>query len=628
VRETGFFRIIFPYRDIPFNLVFMAGRIPQAFIDELLTRTDIIDVIESRVPLKKAGREYKACCPFHDEKTPSFTVSQVKQFYHCFGCGEHGSAITFLMNYEHMEFVEAVEELAQRAGLEVPHETAGKTHSGPSTQPRYALLEKVSAWYREQLRSHPQAKRAVEYLKQRGLTGEIAARFNIGYAPPGWENLSGALGKEKTGKGNGLEAGQGQASTRTLLLELGLTVKREGGEGAYDRFRDRIMFPIRDRRGRTIAFGGRVLDDATPKYMNSPESVVFHKGQELYGLYEARKAVRQLVRIVVVEGYMDVVALAQFGIGYAVATLGTATTREHLERLYRTVPEVVFCFDGDRAGRDAAWRALENTLPVLRDGREARFLFLPEGEDPDSLIRKIGSEGFEAQLAEAGHLSDFLFERLSGPLDLDSLDGRARLVNEARPLLASLPDGMFRQLMVERLAALAHTHIDSLTGHLDRPMTPAPAPRPSTPPSRRPGEAAGKSAVRMAIEILLYQPDLAGQLDDTEFLSQCDLAGVPLLLELLGLLQQHPGLNTGAILEHWREREAGRFLHRLAEWSPGVEAPELLPDLRGCLNEIQRQFIDLRIKFLSEEERHRRLSEAERREYGDLLVKSHNFRQV
>jgi DNA primase len=512
-----------------------------------------------------------------------------------------------------MEFVEAVEELAHRAGLEVPRESGGETRSGPSTQPHYALLEKVSAWYREQLRSHPQANRAVEYLKQRGLTGEIAARFDIGYAPPGWENLAGALGSN--------------ASTRKLLLELGLTVQREGKEGAYDRFRDRVMFPIHDRRGRTIGFGGRVLDDATPKYMNSPESPVFHKGQELYGLYEARKAVRQLDRILVVEGYMDVVALAQFGIGYAVATLGTATTREHLERLYRTVPEVVFCFDGDRAGRDAAWRALENALPVLRDGREARFQFLPEGEDPDSLIRKIGREGFEAQLAKATHLSDFFFERLSGELDIDSIDGRARLVNVARPLLASLPDGMFRQLMIERLAELAHTRSDSLAGHLDRPATPGQAPQPGAPP-HRPAAAAGKSAVRKAIEILLYQPDLAVRIGNTDFLKQCDLPGVSLLMELLEQLQQHPGLNTGAVLEHWREREEGRFLHRLAQWSPDVDMPELLPDLHGHLNEIQRQFIDMRINFLSEAERHRRLSEAERREYGDLLVKSHTFRQV
>jgi DNA primase len=587
----------------------MAGRIPQTFIDELLTRTDIVDIIETRVPLKKAGREYKACCPFHNEKTPSFTVSQVKQFYHCFGCGEHGTAISFLMNYEHMEFVEAVEELAHRAGLEVPHEE-GNVRSGPSTQPHYALLEKISAWYQEQLRSHPQAGNAVEYLKQRGLTGEIAARFGIGFAPPGWENLPAAAGDD--------------ATTRKQLLELGLTVQREGKEGAYDRFRDRIMFPIRDRRGRTIGFGGRVLDDSTPKYMNSPESPVFHKGQELYGLFEARKAVRQLDRILVVEGYMDVVALAQFGVGYAVATLGTATTREHLERLYRTVPEVVFCFDGDRAGRDAAWRALEHALPVLRDGREARFLFLPDGEDPDTQIRKIGRETFEQHISSATHLSDFFFDRMSGQLDIDSIDGRARLVNEAKPLLAKLPDSMFRQLMVERLAELAHTRADSLSEHLEQ--SPAPEPPPAR-PARRPATSGGKSVVRRAIEILLYQPDLAQAVGDTTFLQQCDLPGVTLLTELLSLLQQRPGLNTAALLEHWRDREEGRFLDRLAAWSPDVETPELLPDLQGYLNEIQRQFIDIRINYLSNEEQQRRLSEPERREYGELLVKSHTFRQ-
>ena len=602
----------------------MAGRIPQAFIDELLTRTDIVDIIESRIPLKKAGREYKACCPFHTEKTPSFTVSPVKQFYHCFGCGEHGTAITFLMNYEHMDFVEAIEELARNAGLDVPHEGGGDTRGGPSTQPHYALLEKVSSWYQEQLRSHPQAGRAVDYLKQRGLSGEIAARFNIGYAPPGWENLAGAIGAEKVRPGNGREAGLGHAATRKLLLELGLTIQREGSTGSYDRFRDRIQFPIRDRRGRTIGFGGRVLDDGTPKYLNSPESPVFHKGQELYGLFEARKAVRRLERILVVEGYMDVVALAQYGIAYAVATLGTATTPEHLERLYRTVPEVVFCFDGDRAGREAAWRALENALPVLRDGREARFLFLPEGEDPDSLIRKIGHTGFEDLIARATHLSDFFFERLTAELDIDSIDGRARLVSTARPLLARLPDGMFRQLMIERLAELAHTRVDSLAGHLDRPASP---PEPAAAQSRPGADVAGKSAVRRAIELLLYQPDLANEVDDSGFLQQCDTPGVPLLVELLNLLRQHPGLNTAAVLEHWREREEGSILQRLAQWSPGVDTPDLLPDLRGYLNEIIRQFIDKRINILSEAEKTRGLNAAERREYGELLQKSHAFRQ-
>jgi len=588
----------------------MAGRIPQSFIDELLARTDIVDVIDARVPLKKAGREYKACCPFHNEKTPSFTVSQVKQFYHCFGCGQHGTAITFLMDYEHMEFVEAIEELARRAGLEVPRE-AGEA-AGPSTLPHYALLERVSGWYQEQLRSHPQAARAVDYLKQRGLTGEIAARFDIGYAPPGWENLATALNAD--------------TATHKLLLELGLTIQRDDGKGAYDRFRERVMFPIHDRRGRTVGFGGRVLDNGTPKYMNSPESAVFHKGQELYGLFEARKAVRNLDRILVVEGYMDVVALAQFDINYAVATLGTATTAEHLERLFRAVPEVVFCFDGDRAGRDAAWRALENTLPVLKDGREARFLFLPEGEDPDSLVRKIGKEAFEAQLAGATHLSEFFYDRLSTTLDTGSIDGRARLVALARPLLARLPDGMFRQLMTERLAELAHTSSRAVTSQLDLP---GPEAAPPPPAARQAGtHQGGKSPVRDAISLLLYRPALAREVGELPFDEPVDVPGVALLQELLKLLQQQPLATSGAVLEHWRGREEARFLARLAEWSPVREDLDLLSDLRGLLAQIQRQHIQQRIDALNISDKLQGLNETERQEYRDLHSRLHALRQA
>lgn len=589
----------------------MFGRIPQSFIDEVLNRTDIVEVIDTRVPLKKAGREFKACCPFHDEKTPSFTVSQVKQFYHCFGCGANGTAISFLMDYEHMEFVEAIEELARRAGLEVPKETSGKQVQAPSTLPHYALLERVADYYQEQLRSHPQASRAVNYLKQRGLTGDVAARFNIGYAPPGWENLATALNADNT--------------VRKQLLELGLTVERDKGDGAYDRFRDRIQFPIRDRRGRTIGFGGRVLDDSTPKYLNSSESPAFHKGQELYGLFEARRAVRKLERILVVEGYMDVVALAQFDINYAVATLGTATTHEHLERLFRTVPEVVFCFDGDRAGREAAWRALENTLPVLRDGREARFLFLPDGEDPDSLVRKTGKQELEQQLASATHLSEFFFERLTSQLDINSIDGRARLITDAKPLLGKLPDSTFQQLMIEQLAALAQTTAERIAGRLEmpRPETTTAAP-PQAPPVR---PSAGKSPVRQALELLLYQPSLAVEIQQPDFLQHCDVAGVPLLIEVLDLLQQQPGLSTGAVLEHWREREESRFLSKLAHWNPPLDDLELLADLQGHLNEIQRQYIENRIDFLGSEQSHRQLSRAEKQEYGELLIQSHKVRQ-
>src|SRR5210317_1706727 len=394
----------------------MAGRIPQSFIDELLNRVDIVDLIDARLQLKKAGREYQACCPFHNEKTPSFTVSPGKQFYHCFGCGAHGSAISFLMEYDNLAFPEAIEELARSVGMEVPRESGSQAPQAEQQRTdHYALLERVDHFYRSQLRQHAQADKAVAYLKDRGLSGEIAQTFGLGYAPPGWDSLLKQFGDPES---------------QRLATELGLLVEKDDG-GRYDRFRD--------RRGRCIGFGGRVLGDEKPKYMNSPESPVFHKGRELYGLFEARKANQKLERLLVVEGYMDVVALAQFGLTNAVATLGTATTPEHLERLYRTVSEVVFCFDGDAAGRRAAWRALENALPVLRDGREARFLFLPEGEDPDSLVRRIGAETFRKKTVESVPLSRFFYESLSQQVDTDSVDGRARLVELAKPLLQKLP---------------------------------------------------------------------------------------------------------------------------------------------------------------------------------------------
>ena len=578
----------------------MAGRIPQSFIDELLTRTDIVDVIDSRVQLKKAGREYKACCPFHNEKTPSFTVSQVKQFYHCFGCGAHGTAISFLMEYEHMGFVEAVEELAHMAGLEVPHEAIADNTAAAASRPLYDLLDTVADYYQQQLRSHPQAQRAVDYLKQRGLTGEVAARFGIGFAPPGWDNLATTFGRDKPG--------------RKALLDTGLAIERSDGSGIYDRFRDRIQFPIHDRRGRTVGFGGRVLGDDTPKYLNSPESAVFHKGSELYGLYEARKAMRQLERILVVEGYMDVVALAQFDINYAVATLGTATTPEHLERIFRTVPEVIFCFDGDRAGRAAAWRALENTLPVLRDGREARFLFLPEGEDPDTLVRKIGREAFEDRVTHATHLSDFLFDHLSDSLDLDSIDGRARLVDLARPLLARLPDGIFHQLLLERLAEIAGTDPTRLSSRLDRPVADAPTPARKAAP-----QAGAESPVRGAIAMLLHQPGLAGEIRGIHFREPAALPGVALLQELLELLWQQPKLNTGALLEHWRGRDEGRHLEKLAQWRPLIEDLDLAAEFRGHIDRIQQLLAETRISTLLDIERERLLNNEEKQELKSLL---------
>ena len=357
----------------------MAGRIPPSFIDDLLARIDIVDLIGQRIALRKAGKDFQARCPFHDERTPSFTVSPDKQFYHCFGCGAHGTAIGFLMEHDRLAFREAVEELAQRVGLVIPSD-GEPIRTGPDQGPLYQVLEQAAELYRQQLRSHPEAARAVDYLKGRGLTGEIAARYGLGYAPSGWDFLLSRLGRDPAG--------------RQRLLQAGLITDQDGK--SYDRLRERIVFPIRDRRGRVIGFGGRVLGDGKPKYLNSPETPVFHKGRELYGLYEAQKARRKLERLLVVEGYMDVIALAQFGIDYAVATLGTATTPEHLQLLLRSAPELVFCFDGDRAGRDAAWKALQTALPLATGNQSLRFLFLPEGEDPDTLVRAEGPGGLRA----------------------------------------------------------------------------------------------------------------------------------------------------------------------------------------------------------------------------------------
>jgi DNA primase len=583
----------------------MSGRIPQSFIDELLNRVDIVDVIDARVPLKKTGREYQACCPFHNEKTPSFTVSPGKQFYHCFGCGAHGSAIGFLMDYEHLEFPEAIEELARSLGLEVPHEAGAGTPAaqGKRCDDHFSLLERADRFYRTQLREHTQAERAVGYLKKRGLSGEIAARFGLGYAPPGWDALLTHLGSE--------------AHAQKLALELGLLVRRDDGR-VYDRFRDRIMFPIRDRRGRCVGFGGRVLGDEKPKYMNSPESPVFHKGQELYGLFEARKANQKLARLLVVEGYMDVVALAQFGLSNAVATLGTATTPEHLERLYRVVHEVVFCFDGDAAGRRAAWRALENALPIMRDGREARFLFLPEGEDPDSLIRRIGCQAFEKQTADSIPLSRFFFESLARQVDIRSVDGRAHLVELARPLLQKLPDSVFRDLMLERLADLSGLGPDKLARRLFGKQEPTAA----VAVKARPGES-GRSPVRTAIRLLLEQPELSRWVTPPSGFADLDLPGVDLLNELLEMLWQDPQLSTGRMLEHWRGKPAGQHLARLASVPLLIPETGYATEFRDAIRRLVEQRTMQRTEQLLFKDRRESLSESEKSELKQLLATRH-----
>jgi DNA primase len=485
------------------------------------------------VTLKRAGTEYKACCPFHDEKTPSFTVSQTKQFYHCFGCGAHGTAIGFLMDYDGLSFPDAIEDLAGSIGLTVPRE--GFTDNGPDKSPVYEILEQAAQHFSQALRSHPKAQPAVDYLRNRGLSGEIASRFRIGYAPPGWDNLLRAL------------------DSRQQLRDAGLISEPE--DKCYDRFRNRIMFPILDSRGRVVGFGGRVIDDNdSPKYLNSPETSVFHKGSELYGLYEARKHNRQLKSLLVVEGYMDVVALSQFEVNNAVATLGTATTDDHLEKLFRAAPEVTFCFDGDRAGREAAWKALVTTLPQLRDGRQARFMFLPDGEDPDSLVRIIGTDKFIQTMDEAQSVSDFLFGHLAEQVDMRTLDGRARLVNVAKPYLETLPGGVFRSMMEQRLGELSGSR------HLGIQQVE------KRPPSRRQGlsQPGTMRPIHRAIALLLQHPQLAQLPDLPDTWQQATDKGSQILVELLETLCENPHLTTASMVEHWQEPEIRKHLGNLA----------------------------------------------------------------
>ncbi len=545
----------------------MAGKFPSDFRERLLERIEIAEIVGARVQLKKAGGLLKGLCPFHTEKTPSFVVTPSRQTYHCFGCGVHGNAIDFLIEHDRLTFREAVEELAQQAGLELPSE-ADAAPAGPDPRPLYPLLEQAAALFRQQLREHPQARRAVDYLRGRGLSGEVAARFGLGFAPPGWDFLLKQLGQHP--------------DARTLLERAGLVIEREGRR--YDRFRNRVMFPIRDRRGRVIGFGGRLLDDGEPKYLNSPENLVFHKGRELYGLFEAQQANRQPPRLLVVEGYMDVIALAQFGVPYAVATLGTATTPEHLTRLLRSAaPELVFCFDGDRAGRDAAWKALEIALPQATGQTPIRFLFLPEGEDPDSLIRQEGSGPFEQRMEQATLLSDFLFERLTSARNLGSDEGRASLDAAARPLLNKVPVGTFRDLLEQRLAKLTGVASNARQRQGPRPAF-----------SRAQGRSQGLTQLnpmRRAIALLLDDPALAPHaLAEPGDWREIDSPGVRLLAELLEVIGARPGISSAVLYEHWRERDQATIVERLSNSALLAHIPPegRAEELAGAIRRLNR----------------------------------------
>ncbi|AZF18261.1 MULTISPECIES: DNA primase [unclassified Pseudomonas] len=605
----------------------MAGLIPQSFIDDLLNRTDIVDVVSSRVQLKKAGKNYTACCPFHKEKTPSFSVSPDKQFYYCFGCGAGGNALGFLMDHDNLDFPQAVEDLAKAAGMEIPREESGRAHKPrqPTDSPLYPLLTAAADFYRQALKSHPQRKAAVDYLKGRGLTGEIARDFGLGFAPPGWDNLYKHLSSDTLQQKAMIDAG--------LLIENAETGKR------YDRFRDRVMFPIRDSRGRIIAFGGRVLGDDKPKYLNSPETPVFHKGQELYGLFEARKNNRNLDEIIVVEGYMDVIALAQQGLRNAVATLGTATSEEHMKRLFRVVPSVLFCFDGDQAGRNAAWRALEATLSSLQDGRRARFLFLPEGEDPDTLVRSEGTDAFRARINQhAQPLADYFFQQLTEEADPRSLEGKAHMATLAAPLIDKVPGANLRTLMRQRLleitglsgeavSQLVHSapqhappaydpgmDYDAMPDYADfhqpqEAFTPQQEWTPKKPGAggkkwdKKPWSKNGKRGDRdeayaprtpvaveaptlIALRTLIHHPQLAGKVESADHFANESNTYAQVLIALIEAVQKNPKLNSIQLMARWHGTEQGRLLKALAEKEWLIDGDNLEQQFLDTINRL------------------------------------------
>ncbi|MCK3657741.1 DNA primase [Pasteurellaceae bacterium Pebbles2] len=584
----------------------MAGLVPRSFINDIIAKADIIDVVNSRVKLKKAGaNNYQACCPFHHEKTPSFTVSKNKQFYHCFGCGAHGNVLSFLMEYDKLEFLEAVEELAGMLGLDVPREESShKKGDKPFANYQvkrdlYQLMQEITALYQQQLPNHIPAQ---AYLQKRGLSAQIIERFAIGFVPDSFDLVVGKFGRNK--------------DEQERLFSLGMVKRSERGK-VYDTFRNRIMFPIRDKRGRVIAFGGRVLDDSTPKYLNSPETVTYHKGNELYGLFEALQVNDSPEKLLVVEGYMDVVALAQFGVDYAVASLGTATTAEQINQIFRATEQVICCYDGDRAGRAAAWRALENALPYLEDGRQLKFAFLPDGEDPDTYIRQYGKEKFEAYLEQAQSLSEFLFEHLLHDVALDSKEGKSKLAALAVPLISRIPGNMLRiylrNMLAHKLGIIDPMQIEQLL------------------PQHQAQESAVKkmpevkrTPMRLLIALLLQHPELSQLSYDISPLRSLNEAGLDLFDNLTALCRDNVGINLGQILEYFRDSDYYKPLEILSTWDHLIEDEQVEATFIDTLTFLFAQITERRIEQLITKDRTNGLDLAEKQELAQLLTSRQN----
>ncbi|MGL5430963.1 MAG: DNA primase [Vibrio sp.] len=587
----------------------MAGHIPRSFIDDLLARLDIVDVIDARVKLKKKGKNYSACCPFHNEKTPSFSVSQEKQFYHCFGCGEHGNAIDFVMEYERMEFPEAIEELASTIGLDVPREE--RTPSGPfakntpsvkseDKRSLYDLMASIAQFYRQQLKISTN-KHAIEYLKNRGLSGEIVQKFGIGYVADEWDLVRRNFGQQR--------------SSEDMLLTAGMLIESDNGR-RYDRFRGRVMFPIRDRRGRVIGFGGRITEQGTPKYLNSPETPIFHKGKELYGLYEVLQAYREPPQVLVVEGYMDVVALAQYGVDYSVASLGTSTTGDHLQLLFRQTNQVICCYDGDRAGRDAARRAMENALEFLNANKILKVLFLPDGEDPDSFVRKYGKTKFEEEIVNAQSLIEFLLTEIKKEApDTDSRRWGTYVATNAAPLLNKTTDPSLKAYLWKELTLGTGWSDFQLQKFLNSLLT-------TNRDSRlAPHKVIKRTPMRDVIALLVQNPSYAELVPDLSSVRDLMIPGLDTFREILEKCRQHPNITTGQLLEHWRDTKNETLLSRLASWEiPLVEdnQEELFLD---SLDKILAQCVEKQIEILQAKERSVGLSTEQRRELQDLILK-------
>ena len=555
----------------------MAGKIPQNFIDELLTRTDIIDVIDAYVPLKKAGKNHKACCPFHEEKTPSFNVNQDKQFYYCFGCTASGTAITFLMEHLRIGFVEAIEDLASRAGMEIPREAYNSGDSSSVSNKLYELLESITEYYTNELKNNKNTNNIINYIKKRNINNETRVEFELGFAPPGWDNLVSNFGKSK--------------ETIKLLVDAGVIIKNDRGS-YYDRFRNRLIFPIRDQRGRVIGFGGRVLGDETPKYLNSPETQIFQKGRELYGLFQARKASRDLKDIYIVEGYMDVIALAQFGIKNVVATLGTAATFEHIGKLFRITNKLIFCFDGDKAGKKAAWRALENSLSLLKNGRQVYFIFLPNNEDPDTFVNKNGKNAF-INTEMLTPLSDFLFNSISHNINLEILEGRSEMINKTLPYLAKLPLDPYKDIIVKELSKITGYEVNDIQKQLSIPEKSDLKKLKNS--NKKVENNRGIEKIRWLIRCLLHQPSLALNVESTESLLALESSGIDFLCELIQLIKKNPNITLAGILENWRDSKFEKRLCELASEEDefneiGVTNEVFTDAISGLIETHQKEF--------------------------------------